>query len=259
MAGLSIIEDTYNLRARVAPSIIVVLPVMLAISSWWPGEAKWPGVLTGLGVSLALGTLLSQLGRDLGKERQVELFETWGGAPTTQLLSHRNSTLNPHTLARYHEALRQLRPDLTLPNSKDTELADTGAADAAYASCTDTLRELARDKAKYPLVFEENIGFGFRRNLWAMKPTAIIIAIGSSAACLLRTWNQLMADQAIDPAPLVFGVLCVCLFVIWTIRITPSWIRVAGFAYAERLLGICETIPPKEHQPNIIIPNISDR
>jgi hypothetical protein len=148
MAGFSIVEDTYNLRARVAPSIIVVLPLMLAIASWWPGEAKWPGVLTGLGVSLALGTLLSQLGRDLGKERQADLFKKWGGTPTTQLLSHRSSTLNPHTLARYHEALRQLRPDLALPRSKEAEIADPSTADAAYASCTDSLRELARDKAK---------------------------------------------------------------------------------------------------------------
>ncbi len=251
MAAFSIVEDTYNLRARVAPSIIVVLPLMLAISSWWPGETKWPGILAGLGVSLALGTLLSQLGRDLGKERQADLFKKWGGTPTTQLLSHRNSTLNPHTLARYHESLRQLRPDLTLPRSKDAEVADSAAADAAYVSCIDTLRELARDKIRYPLVFEENVGFGFRRNLWAMKPTGILIAVGSAAACLSRTWNQLIAEQPIEMAPVVFGVLCIFLFVIWTVRITPMWIRVAGFAYAERLLGICESIPPAQQESRI--------
>lgn len=252
MAGLSIVEDTYNLRARVAPAIIVFLPVMFAVASWWPGEAKWPGVLTGLGVSLALGTLLSQLGRDLGKARQADLFTKWGGTPTTQLLSHRSSTLNPHTLDRYHEALRQLRPDLSVPRSKDVEIADPCAADAVYQSCTDSLRELARDKTKYPLVFEENVSFGFRRNLWAMKPAAIIIVIGSTAACLTRSWQQAIAGQTVEPAPLVFGSLCIFLFVIWAVRITPSWIRVAGFAYAERLLGICETIPPKPIEAKII-------
>jgi hypothetical protein len=85
-----------------------------------------------------------------------------------------------------------------------------------------------------------------------MKPTAILIAIGSTAACLMRTWAQAISGQSIEPAPLVFGVLCISLFVIWTVRITPSWIRVAGFAYAERLLGICETIPPKQPETKLV-------
>jgi len=91
MGAFGLVEDTYNLRARLAPSVIVFLPVVFAITSWWPSGVKWPGILVGTGVSLALGTLLSQLGRDLGKAKQVRLFESWGGIPTTQLLAHRAS------------------------------------------------------------------------------------------------------------------------------------------------------------------------
>ena len=251
MAGFGLVEDTYNLRARLAPSVVVFLPIMLAMASWWPGEAKWPGVLAGMGTSLALGTLLSQLGRDLGKEKQRRLFERWGGVPTTQLLSHRTSTLNPHTLDRCHAALRQLRPELRIPGSREEEAADISSAEAAYSSCTDTLRELSRDKAKYPLVFEENVNFGFRRNLWAMKPAALLIAVGSAIACFGRIWSQLMAGS-IEPVPAVFGVVCITMLVIWCMRITPSWVRSAGFSYAERLLGICETFPPTKTDPKII-------
>ena|SRR5258708_11400965 len=143
MAGLSFVDDTYNLRARLAPCVIVFLPVMFAVASWWPGEGKWPGILAGMGVSLALGTLLSQLGRDLGKAKQKKLFESWGGVPTTQLLSHRASTLNPHSLARCHEALRQLRPELHIPRSKDEELTDVISSDAAYVSCCRETRRLS--------------------------------------------------------------------------------------------------------------------
>jgi hypothetical protein len=72
---------------------------------------------------------------------------------------------------------------LRIPSSREEEAADVALAEAAYASCTDTLRELSRDKPKYPLVFEENVNLGFRRNLWAMKPAAVVIAAGSAIAC----------------------------------------------------------------------------
>ena len=35
-----LIEDSYNLRTRLDPSVIVFLPIMLAVASWWPGEAS---------------------------------------------------------------------------------------------------------------------------------------------------------------------------------------------------------------------------
>lgn len=252
MAGLGLVEDTYNLRARLAPSVIVFLPLMFAVASWWPREAKWPGMLAGLGLSLALGTLLSQLGRDLGKARQQKLFEGWGGTPTTQMLSHRASTLNAHTLLRYHASLREIRPDVILPRSKTEELENVRAADAVYASCSDTLRELSRDKTKYPLVFEENVGFGFRRNLWAMKPAALVIAVASTFACLTRSWDQLSTAKSVEPMPALFGVACIVMSVIWCVRIRPGWIRSAAFSYAEKLLGVCEAFPPAKHEPKII-------
>ncbi len=253
MAGLGLVEDTYNLRARLAPSVIVFLPMMFAVASWWPGEAKWPGVLAGMGTSLALGTLLSQLGRDLGKEKQRKLFERWGGTPTTQLLSRIQGVYTEFTpvLPDCHEALRKLRPDLRIPRTAEEEASDFAASTAVYVSCTDALRELSRDKSKYPLVFEENVNFGFRRNLWAMKPAAVVIATGSAAACFLKLWNQ-MLSQAPPYAPAFFAAVCVALLLIWCIRITPTWVRTAAFAYAERLVGICETFPPPQSDSKII-------
>ncbi len=252
MAGLSVVEDTYNLRARIAPSIVVYLPIMFAVASWWPGDAKWPGLLAGVGISLAVGTLLSQLGRDLGKDKQKRLFLKWGGVPTTQLLSHRSSTLNPLTLVRCHDALRKLRPELRIPRTREEEAADLTAADAVYASCTDALRELSRDKTKYPLVFEENVNFGFRRNLWGMKPSAIVIAAASATACLAKVWQEMLKSTAVPPAPACFGVVGLILLVIWCVRITPSWVRTAAFEYANRLIGICETFPSGPRESNVI-------
>jgi len=251
MAGLTLIDDTYNIRARLAPAVIVFLPLVFAVTSWFPGDTKW-GVLAGVGVSLALGTLLSQLGRDLGKAKQSKLFRKFGGTPTTLLLAYRSSTLNQLTLDRCHEVLRQLRPDLRVPRNKDEELLDTASADAVYGSCTDALREISRDKAKFPLVFEENVNFGFRRNLWAMKPAAVATVFLSAVACFVRAGLQMEATQSIDPVPAAFGVACTMLLVFWCVRIRPPWVRTAAFAYAERLLGICETLTFPKPEPRIV-------
>jgi hypothetical protein len=232
--------------------VIVFLPVVFAITSWWPSGVKWPGIFVGTGVSLALGTLLSQLGRDLGKAKQVRLFESWGGIPTTQLLAHRSSTLNPQTLNRCHETLRQLRSELRIPRSKEEELADVVSSDTVYTSCTDALRELSRDKAKYPLVFEENVNFGFRRNLWAMKPAGVAIAVGSALGCFGKTCMRLVSTGTVEPLSALLTVACISLAVMWCLRITPSWVRTAAFAYAERLLGICETFPVANSDAKII-------
>lgn len=252
MAGLGLVEDTYNLRARLAPCIVVFLPVMLAVASWWPGEAKWPGVLVGVGFSLALGTLLSQLGRDIGQAKQKKLFESWGGTPTTQLLSHSTSTLNPLTLKRYHEVLRLVRPELPIPRSKEHEETDKTGAAAAYSSCTDYLRELSRDKQKYPLVFEENVNFGFRRNLWGMKPTGVALAAIATAVCSYRAAMQFQATETVEPVTAISTVASLMLLVLWCLRIRPSWVRSAAFAYAERLLGICDTIAQPKPEQKII-------
>jgi hypothetical protein len=85
-----------------------------------------------------------------------------------------------------------------------------------------------------------------------MKPAAVVIAAGSAIACFVRFWQQAINQEVIEPVPAVFGVVCTAMLVTWCMRITPSWIRVAGFAYAERLLGICETFPPTKPESKII-------
>ncbi len=253
MALLDSIGDSYSIRARVAPSALVFLPLGFALASWWPGEAKLPGVLAGMGATLALGTLFSQIGRDLGKAKQRQLFEKWGGVPTTMLLSHGTSTLNPHTLARCHEVLRLIRPDIRIPASrKEEEGWGAVVTERVYETCTDSLREISRDKVKYPLVFEENVNFGFRRNLWAMKPAAIIIAAVSMTACLARVWLRASDGLPIEPMTVALAVVCTMLLVIWCVRITRQWVRTVALSYAERLIGVCETLNPPKPESKLI-------
>jgi len=240
--ALTQIFDAYNIRARLAPMLLVLLPAALAGISWFPPEAKWQAAIAGVGGTLALGVLFAEMGRDLGKKKEQHLYKLWGGKPSTQLLSFRASNLNSLTLKRYHEILQRVRRDLRLPSSQEAELADTASADKVYESCGDFLRRETRDKTKFPLLFETNISYGFRRNLWAMKPAAIGIAVLSGAACGIRVYTLALGSGSAMPIPTVSSVLILLLLVWWAVRISPSWVKPIAFAYAAQLLEACQTL-----------------
>jgi hypothetical protein len=235
--------------------LLVLLPVALAGISWFPPEAKWQAAITGVGGTLALGVLFAEMGRDLGKEKEQHLFKLWGGKPSTQLLSFRASNLNSLTLKRYHEILQRVRPDLRVPASEEAELAGTASADK-YESCGDFLRRETRDKTKCPLLFEANISYGFRRNLWAVKPAAMGIAVLSGAACVIRAYTLALGSGSAMPIPTVSSVLILLLLVWWAARISPSWVKPIAFAYAEQLLEACETLedrPSNSPGPKVVL------
>jgi hypothetical protein len=211
----------------------------MGVAAWFPGVDQLKGLPLGVALTAALGLLLAQLGRDAGRDSEPGLFARWGGKPTTRLLSHEHSTMNPNSLRAIHDRLRQLRPDLVLPSSAAEETQDLESARAAYESCVDVLRERTRNANEFPLVFEENASYGFRRNLWAMRPAgwvASFIGLASSVAALTHAWQT---SKVLAAFPLVYALVCVVLLVWWSMRIKPEWVRLPAEAYAHRLLETC--------------------
>jgi hypothetical protein len=227
--------DKYTYRARLLPSLITLLPLAFAATVWFPGqEATWK-VLGLIFVSSGLATLLSHFGRDLGKRKEAELFQLWGGVPTTRMLSHRFTKFDAVTLGRYHTKLKSLLPDLQISDLAD-ERANPSRASEVYGSCTSFLREKTRDQKAFPLVFAENINYGFRRNLYGWKPTGLIAVSLGMVSCALFVTTHLRAESSV----LLFGiaglVVSVTLGLLWLFVIKPNWVRLAADAYAERLI-----------------------
>ena len=236
--------DTYNFKARLAPLLLVILPAALAVGVWVPIESDAWKMFGSLGVSASLTLLLTQLGRDLGKRKQMGLFVSWGGKPTTRMLRHRDDTLDPHTKARYHRKVEALLPEIKVPSAR-AEKGNPEAADEVYESCVRHLLEATRDKVKHALIFEANVTYGFRRNFWGMKPAGVTIsAIGflSSAANVAYEYS---GSSRVFATSIGSVAICGLLLTWWASRITPAWVKLAGDAYAERLLSACETLPPK--------------
>jgi hypothetical protein len=226
--------DPYTVRARLLPALITALPLGIATLAWFPkGVLGW-GAVWAL-VAWSGGTfLLSEFGRDAGKRKEPRLFASWGGKPTTRLLRHQGAANRP-LVARRHAKLAALT-GIAMP-IVEAEAADPRAADEIYEAWCTTLRGRTRDRKQFDLIFTENCSYGFRRNLWGMKPLGIGLALAGLIAVALIPWVD--PSARIPPrvgTVIVTGGINAILFLGWLFVIRPGWVRTPADAYAERLL-----------------------
>ena len=233
--------DAYNLRARVAPVFVVLIPGIIAVTAWAPEALSLKLGSAAVIVSVGLSMLVAQLGRDYGKRKEHELWKSWDGPPTTQFLRHRNTKFNAVLRNRYHSRLRKLRPDLKIP-TLEQEARDLDAADQIYAAATRYLIGQTRDTEKFPLIFNENVNYGFRRNLWGLKPFGLVISTLGALVCIARSWLVYQNNHSISAESLGGLVISLALVLVWLFWVTPSTVRIAAEAYAERLLEATEKL-----------------
>lgn len=234
--------DAYNLRARLFPAFLVLAPVGLGVAAWFPLDYQLLGTLGSLGATLGVATLLQQLARDAGKRQGGDLFDQWGGPPSVQLLSYAASGLNRQTLARYHTKLGLLCPELKLPATPEEELARSADARIVYGSANDYLLNNTRDKEKFSLLFEENMNYGFRRNLLGLKSHGVVCVLAGAAACAARLAWDWRTGAAVSEGAAGYAAVCVVLLVVWLRVINDRWVRRAADAYARRLVACCDQL-----------------
>ena len=104
-------------------------------------------------------------------------------------------------------------------------------------------------------MFAENINYGFRRNLWGLKPYGLIFAILAAIA----SWGLFFSSVGFPPAEswldnvvrnpdgvtitrLVGSLFNTVVIAVWFLVITPEWVRTTAEAYAQRLLASVDTL-----------------
>ena len=184
---------------------------------------------------------MAQIARDRGKALEPRLFESFGGRPTERLLSHAQSD-NAVLLARRHAQLRGLFPDIDIPTAAE-ELKDPARADLAFRTCVSGLIARTREQRdRYPLVFQENCAYGFRRNFLRLKPFGLSIAILASTVLGLRLYLEFSTHSPVSPLIVTFEVLNVLFVLMWLVWIRPHWVLLTAKAYADRLVESLETL-----------------
>lgn len=233
--------DSYSRIARLYPSFLAFGPIL------WSAVALFPSFLENISHSVAFAVgascifyFLSSLSRSLGKRAEPRLLAQWDGWPTTTLLRHRDGTIDANTKARYHRALETLA-GLKLPNP-GKEGQDPKNADDLYRSATKKLIEKRRGP-EYKMLHGENASYGFRRNLYGLKPLALAEATILIALTLFGWWvtmprpyAQLSVIQTVTTYPYFPVLVAADLFymLLWC-WVTSNYVHQAAREYAEAL------------------------
>jgi hypothetical protein len=241
------ISDTYERKARLYPALLALAPVFGIAVCFYGLEIDWQRGLLGLLISIGGLFLLSNIAREAGKRRESGLFESWGGVPTTQLQRHRDNTIDAVTKRARHESLSG-KLGVPFPDVA-AELADPTSADQIYAAGTRWLLERTRDRRQFPLLFAENVAYGFRRNALGLKPIAIIISLAAIAWVLVAqgvlavTGVNFAALTRLPKGALSSIVISSLFLLVWILYFTKRSVRTAAFSYADMLLRTCSLLP----------------
>jgi hypothetical protein len=221
--------DEYAVKARVFPAFLALLPLGICASQFIGFGSAVVAACSAFGGTALLSFVLAQWSRDAGKLRERDLYERWGGKPTTAYLRHRDKTVSPMLKQRRHQRLQRLAPDLVLP-SVCAEAENPGEADDCYEAATKVLIQRTRDKEKYQVLFQELIDYGFRRNTWGLKRIAVGVLVASLPfAAILLLFNCHVGYNALAMGGFIL------LLAGWALVVTPAWVHRAAKCYAERL------------------------
>lgn len=227
--------DKYSVNARIYPIVILLLPIVILGIAYSIQFEQYLQILSTLGVSAALTYFMSQLGRDRGKNAELTLWSKCGGMPSVQLLRYSNNSIDSIRKDRYHNRMLELSPvEEGIDFKEDDELEHLNEI---YRAWSKYLITKTRDTKQFSLIFKENISYGFRRNIWGLKPIAIpIILISLVANYLFQAVTIGYSNFSLFPAEFhASEILLIILLILWVFVITSDWIKIPAFAYATRL------------------------
>lgn len=165
--------DTYSLKARLFPAILTIAPALILclLSASWV-DPGLPEAIATVAV-MVLFFAASNLARRFGRAKEREVFADAGGRPPNPELTHADDTFPASQKTRYRDYLAT-QLGLSAPSAED-ERIHPDKAQEFYSQAYGYLRENTRDTEAFKLLFNENISYGYYRNLLGLKPIGILL------------------------------------------------------------------------------------
>jgi len=185
--------DNYELRARYAPSLIVVAPFLITLWTCAPSEFQGLSAFTGGILSLIMWYCLAMFVRFFGKKVEPQLWDEWGGNIAANLMLWENKFFNDELKKQYHDAILKYL-SLTM-STKDEELLSKETAEKRCIQAFIRVRGVLRKFDPTGLWATDNAEYGFARNIYGSRKAWRFISIfmtGISAIFLFMNWNNLI-------------------------------------------------------------------
>ena len=220
--------DSYDLKARYTPALIVSLPILIMLWTCFYHETETISKIVGGILSAAILYFISMLIRALVKKVEQGLWESWGGAPSTQIVLWKNDKIGDSLKQKYHEIVRQ---DLDLPMpTKEEEQADPEKAAKQIEDVFKRVKGVIRKYDQKGLWSIANAEYGFSRNLYGSRQLYLILSISCLIISSAFLWKQFPNLVLVG-----FIILCLnlagCIFFSWFLL--PDYTKQVGFRYAD--------------------------
>jgi hypothetical protein len=234
--------DAYSLRARLAPAIIASAPAIAFVAlliSW--SRISVSNTIATLGLAVLLYAL-ADFARGRGRRTEPAIYEALGGKPSITMMRFSDDSFDTQAKTRYHSFLAG-KVDETAPSIAD-EQKDPAAADRFYDRCGAWLREHTRDAKKFSILFNENVTYGYRRNLFAMKWPALALNLLTVlvSVAILFAGGPFAGLSAFKSRLVVVFVVAVIHVLYIGFAVNLAAVGEAAKAYARQLILSCETL-----------------
>ncbi|MEU3198813.1 hypothetical protein [Streptomyces sp. NPDC006996] len=245
-----LILDDYERRARLVPGLLAALPFIVLFAVL--GLRQIPAVSYVLGILAVAGVgpvLIAVAVRSFGKAVEKQLWESWGGPPTTVWLRLDPPSDDEAQRDTWRKAVEAVSGVTLL--SLRAERRDKAKADKAIQRAIKRVRDKTRDKETFALLFKENRDYGYERNLYGVRWAAREISFLSALALAgYVVWIAPLVDRPQVTAANLAGVaLCLlCLFG-WFVLPSKKRVKAAAERYANELLQAAVTLQEDADSP----------
>jgi hypothetical protein len=237
--GLFKLFDAYTVRARVVPALIAGLPTLAFLFLIIPWDHFNVSQAISATMAFVLLIAFADLSRHLGKKVEAKL----GTRVTPDLWFRDSDGVDPISKDRYRDFIAT-QLGVAAPTA-EMEIGDPKAARLFYLSAGTWLRDHTRDQKKFRILTDELFTYGFRRNLFGLKPVALTLNFLVLASCVVAMTMSLPVDLPAlrSPDRLLIAVIAVIFHsAFMVLAVNRDFVRQASQAYGIQLILCCETL-----------------
>ncbi|RVH78249.1 hypothetical protein CN203_11030 [Sinorhizobium meliloti] len=232
--------DLYTIKARLFPAIVAVVPaIALAVALIEFKGFDFSQVWATIGLAVLL-YVFSGIAREAGKRMERKIFLENGGKPTFDVLRYEDREFSDIAKKRYLTFLSRKigRPFPTMEDAR----RDPATAREFYNESAAFLRENTRDTQQFRVLFDENISYGYYRNLLGLKVPAILLnaLVSLVSSAFLMNFH---GPWSFDVASLKYVLVAAAIHVAYLVFVvTEQRVLDASRRYSRQLALACEVL-----------------
>ena len=221
--------DAYNIRARLSASIILLAPIAVTTFLCFDEINTFASSAVFLGLLLSLTNYIPIL------LRRVYGFRQYSVNYAVEFLMPNDNTIDAISKKRYYDTLAKIDASFALfltPNDSDE----------FKKCCESAVIYLKSHTREDHLVQEENINYGFCRNLLRSKTIGILICSGLCAVIVIYAFLKYESWAEI-PMSLCFAFATNAVMILfWCMGVTRRTLENTAKTYSKTLLAAIDTI-----------------